>query len=56
MLQRDLKVMDSTAISLCRDNGLPIRVFGLSERGNIYRAVVGEDIGTLVGGAFDEHA
>jgi uridylate kinase len=49
VLQRDLKVMDSTAISLCRDNNLPIMVFNLTEKGNIHRAVMGEPIGTVVG-------
>jgi uridylate kinase len=49
VLQRDLHVMDSTAISLCRDNNLPIVVFNLHEKGNIRRAVVGEKIGTVVG-------
>ncbi|KAK1548349.1 hypothetical protein Q3G72_009188 [Acer saccharum] len=49
VLQRDLKVMDSTAISLCRDNNLPIMVFNLTEKGNIERAVCGEPIGTVVG-------
>ena len=42
------KVMDSTAISLCRDNKLPIVVFNLRTRGNIRRVVGGESIGTLV--------
>ncbi len=41
-------VMDSTAVTLCRDNGLPIRVFALTKRGNIKRVVLGEDVGTLV--------
>ena len=50
VLQRDLKVMDSTAISLCRDNDLPIMVFDLTHKGNIKRAVLGEPIGTVVGG------
>jgi uridylate kinase len=49
VLQRNLKVMDSTAISLCRDNGLPIMIFNMTERGNIRRAIVGEDVGTRVG-------
>ncbi len=49
VLQQNLNVMDSTAISLCRDNDLPIMVFNLHENGNIKRAVVGENIGTLVG-------
>lgn len=47
-LQRDLKVMDSTAISLCRDNELPIVVFNLNEKGNIRRVITGADIGTRV--------
>ena len=41
-------VMDSTAITLCRENKLPIRVFALLKRGNIKRVLVGEDVGTLV--------
>ncbi len=49
VLQRDLNVMDSTAISLCRDNNLPIVVFNLNERGNIRRVVTGDKIGTIVG-------
>jgi uridylate kinase len=48
VLNRGLKVMDSTAISLCMDNRLPILVFNLLERGNIKKAVCGERIGTLV--------
>ena len=48
VLQRDLKVMDSTAIALCRDNNLAIVVFDLRQRGNIRRVVAGEPIGTLV--------
>lgn len=43
-----LAVMDSTAITLCRDNSLPIRVCSLRRRGNIKRVVCGEDVGTLV--------
>lgn len=49
-LQRNLKVMDSTAISLCMDNRLPILVFDLQTAGNIKRAVLGENIGTIVHG------
>jgi uridylate kinase len=49
VLAHDLKVMDSTAIALCKDNSIPIMVFDLSVRGNIHRAVMGESIGTLVG-------
>lgn len=50
VLQQNLKVMDSTAISLCMDNQLPILVFSLLEPGNIRRAVMGEPVGTLVHG------
>ncbi|MEZ4271475.1 MAG: UMP kinase [Myxococcota bacterium] len=49
VLQRNLKVMDSTATSLCRDNNLPIIVFELTRKGNIQRAVLGEKLGTVVG-------
>jgi uridylate kinase len=48
VLSRGLKVMDSTAVSLCMDNGLPIVVFALMGEGNVVRAVRGERIGTLV--------
>jgi uridylate kinase len=48
VLQRGLKVMDSTAISLCMDNRLPIVVFNLKTPGNIKRAITGEPIGSLV--------
>ncbi|HEX4462415.1 MAG TPA: UMP kinase [Polyangia bacterium] len=48
VLQRNLKVMDSTATALCRDNKLAIVVFDLHTRGNISRVVAGESIGTLV--------
>lgn len=47
-LQERMGVMDATAISLCRDNRLPIRVFALAEKGNIKRVVCGEEVGTLV--------
>ena len=50
VLQKNLKVMDSTAISLCMDNRLPILVFSMLETGNIKRAVLGEQVGTLVHG------
>ncbi len=49
VLQRNLKVMDSTAISMCMDNRMPIIVFNLRKPGNIRRAVMGETIGTWVG-------
>ncbi len=48
VLQRNLKVMDSTAISMCMDNRLPIIVFNLRKPGNIRRVVMGEHIGTRV--------
>lgn len=48
VLNKELKVMDSTAISLCMDNHLPIIVFNILQKGNIKRVVAGEDIGTLV--------
>jgi len=48
VLQKNLKVMDSTAISMCMDNRLPIIVFNLRKAGNIRRAVMGEPIGTRV--------
>jgi len=49
-LRRDLRVMDATAISLCRDNRLPILVFNMLTRGNILKAVYGAPIGTVVSG------
>lgn len=48
VLEKDLKVMDSTATALCRDNNIPLLVFGISDPENIIRAVKGEEIGTLV--------
>jgi uridylate kinase len=48
VLQKGLKVMDTTAISLCMDNRLPIIVYDLKRKGNLRRIVVGEKIGTLV--------
>lgn len=50
VLKQNLKVMDSTAISLCMDNGLPIIVFDLTTRGNIKRALLGKKVGTLIRG------
>lgn len=47
-LSQELKVMDATALALCRDNGLQTRVFGMSEAGNVTAALMGETIGTLV--------
>ena len=50
VLNRQLQVMDATAISLCMDNGLPILVFNMMRPGNIKKAVMGARIGTLVHG------
>ncbi|MBU1614202.1 uridine monophosphate kinase, partial [bacterium] len=50
VLNKELKVMDATAISLCKDNNLPIIVFDSTKEGNIKRVVMGEEIGTMVGG------
>jgi uridylate kinase len=47
-LERGLKVMDSTALSLCMDNGLPIYVFGLDDETNIERVAAGERVGTII--------
>ena len=48
VLKQDLKVMDSTAISMCRDNKLPIIVFNLLKKGNIKKVVLGDNVGTIV--------
>jgi uridylate kinase len=47
-LAERIGVMDSTAVTLCRDNNMSIRVFKMAERGNIKRVVLGETIGTIV--------
>lgn len=49
VLNRGLKVMDSTAISLCMDNAMPIIVFDMTVDGNLQRVVLGDDVGTRVG-------
>ncbi|MCI5071982.1 UMP kinase [bacterium] len=51
VLQKGLKVMDSTATSLCMDNKMPIIVFNMMKEGNILKAIAGEDIGTTVSNA-----
>ncbi|MDD5504572.1 MAG: UMP kinase [Candidatus Omnitrophica bacterium] len=51
LLNKQLKVMDATAVSLCMDNKIPIVVFDLFKEGNLKRAVKGEEIGTVVRGA-----
>ena len=48
VLQKDLKVMDSTATALCKDNNIPLIVFGIADPENIVRAVKGEKVGTIV--------
>ena len=48
VLQRDLKVMDSTATALCKDNNIPLVVFGIASPENIVKAVLGEKVGTIV--------
>ena len=48
VLNKDLKVMDSTATAMCRDNHIPLLVFGIADPQNIVRAVKGEKIGTIV--------
>jgi uridylate kinase len=48
VVAKDLRVMDLTAITFCKDNSLPIRVFDLMARGNLRRALAGEAVGTLV--------
>ena len=48
VLEKDLKVMDSTATAMCRDNNMPLLVFGIDDTENIVRAVKGETIGTIV--------
>jgi len=48
VVNRDLRVMDLTAITFCKDNGLPVLVFDLMAPGNLRRALAGEEIGTLI--------
>ena len=50
VLEKGLKVMDTTAISLCMDNGLPIIVFNLRQEGNIKEAVMGQSVGSVITG------
>ncbi|HAG09641.1 MAG TPA: UMP kinase [Desulfotomaculum sp.] len=52
VLNKGLAVMDATAVSLCMDNQIPLLVFNLNKAGNIKRAILGECIGTYVGGGF----
>jgi uridylate kinase len=48
ILQRNLRVMDMTAVSLCKDNSLPMVIFNMNQRGNIRRVIAGEKVGSLV--------
>ncbi len=48
VVNQDLRAMDMTAITFCKDNGLPILVFDVMTPGNVRRALVGEPIGTLI--------
>lgn len=50
VIEQDLKVMDITAITLCKDNDIPIIVFGLDGEGNIVKAITGESYGTIIDG------
>lgn len=50
VLNQGLGVMDSTAASLCKDNGIPLIVFNVNQQGNILKVILGEEIGTYVGG------
>ena len=52
-LKRELMVVDQAAFSLCKDNALPMRVFGADDDGNLRRAIVGEQLGTLIHAAKD---
>jgi uridylate kinase len=49
-LAKNLKVMDATAVSLCRENNIPIRVFNIGKKGNIKSVICGKTVGTIVGG------
>ncbi|MEO6923107.1 MAG: UMP kinase, partial [Bryocella sp.] len=48
ILKMNMRVMDTTAVSLCKDNNLPMIIFSMRERGNIGRVIAGEKLGTLV--------
>ena len=48
VLEKDLKVMDSTATALCKDNNIPLLVFAINEPENIVKAIKGENVGTIV--------
>jgi uridylate kinase len=48
VIEKDLRVMDATAVTLCMDHSLPLIVFNLKENGNIKRIILGQKIGTIV--------
>ena len=48
VIEKDLKVMDLTAATLCKDNNIAIHVFGIAEEGNVLKAICGEKIGTII--------
>ena len=48
-IQKELRIMDMTAISLCRENSLPIKIFNINNNGDLKKLILGESIGTLVG-------
>lgn len=48
ILSKELKVIDSTAITLCKENKLKLKIFDLTKKGNIFKAIIDKDIGTLV--------
>ncbi len=54
VIRRDLKVMDGTAFTLCRENGLRLAVFKLTDSGNLYKVVTGEKVGTMVSAQAEE--
>ncbi len=54
ILKRDLKIMDASATSLCKDNNMPLIVFGIDDPNNLYKIIKGEKIGTIVEGDKNE--
>ena len=48
VVEKDLKVMDLTAATLCKDNNIMIHVFAIAEEGNVVKAIAGEKIGTII--------
>ncbi len=54
IIEKELGVMDSTAASLCKDNNIPIVVFNINKDGNMRKAVLGENVGTVVGGELND--